>query len=267
MVCGFCPGAGTSAEKCFNRADVFKRHLTSVHGVEQTPPNGRNKTTIARNNKRLSVYASDATCKCSTCPGEFDNAQVFYEHLDDCVLQKVQQTESAEGADSGRLPAAEKEQNVHETLFKNELPKIATYLVTNEDADEDGEDNDECQTPSQANDSTSLPNTRGLTHSKGGVTLAAKGRKKRKDYPPSWGVPASDLKLEKQAPCGFGALPITGKADTTLGTDLDSHLKVDKGKVYITDLELPDLDQADLLNKLAAEGGSPLIVGSFYKLM
>lgn len=38
IVCGFCPGSG-SPEKSFNRADVFKRHLISVHGVEQTHPN------------------------------------------------------------------------------------------------------------------------------------------------------------------------------------------------------------------------------------
>ncbi len=27
MVCGFCNGPGASAEKLFNRTDVFKRHL------------------------------------------------------------------------------------------------------------------------------------------------------------------------------------------------------------------------------------------------
>src|SRR6266516_935480 len=36
MVCDFCPGSASVAEKSFNRADVFKRHLTSVHGVEQS---------------------------------------------------------------------------------------------------------------------------------------------------------------------------------------------------------------------------------------
>jgi hypothetical protein len=44
MVCGFCPGSGSAAEKSFNRADVFKRHLTTVHGVEQNPPNSRKKS-------------------------------------------------------------------------------------------------------------------------------------------------------------------------------------------------------------------------------
>jgi hypothetical protein len=43
MVCPFCPGPGTAYEKAFNRADVFKRHLTSVHHVEQTAPSTRGR--------------------------------------------------------------------------------------------------------------------------------------------------------------------------------------------------------------------------------
>ncbi|KAH9203503.1 hypothetical protein DL95DRAFT_230437, partial [Leptodontidium sp. 2 PMI_412] len=66
MVCGFCPGLGSVAEKSFNRADVFKRHLISAHRVEQTPPNLRNRTS-GNGSKRLSGYAFDATGKCSTC--------------------------------------------------------------------------------------------------------------------------------------------------------------------------------------------------------
>jgi hypothetical protein len=90
MVCGFCPGSGSAAEKSFNRADVLKRHLTSVHGVEQTPPNSR-KRPLANTATKLSGYSPDATGKCSTCSGTFCNAQDFYEHLDDCVLRIVQQ--------------------------------------------------------------------------------------------------------------------------------------------------------------------------------
>ncbi|KUI53992.1 Zinc finger protein RME1 [Cytospora mali] len=51
MACPFCPGSGTAYEKSFNRADVFKRHLTAVHN--------------------------------------FATAQEFYEHLDDCVLNVI----------------------------------------------------------------------------------------------------------------------------------------------------------------------------------
>jgi hypothetical protein len=98
MVCGFCSGSG-SAEKSFNRADVFKRHLTSVHGVEPTPPSSRKNMLHSENigdGKKLSGCAPYATGKCSTCSNIFSNSQEFYEHLDDCVLRVVQQeTETA----------------------------------------------------------------------------------------------------------------------------------------------------------------------------
>ncbi|KAK7738975.1 hypothetical protein SLS62_011332 [Diatrype stigma] len=83
MVCPFCPGPGTPYEKAFNRADVFKRHLTAVHNVEQTPPNSR-KMIITGN---MSRNGGDA--KCSICQTRFSTAQEFYEHLDDCVLNVI----------------------------------------------------------------------------------------------------------------------------------------------------------------------------------
>ena len=83
MVCPFCPGPGTAYEKAFNRADVFKRHLTAVHNVEQTPPNSR-KMIITGN---MSRNGGDA--KCSICQTRFATAQEFYEHLDDCVLNVI----------------------------------------------------------------------------------------------------------------------------------------------------------------------------------
>jgi len=101
VVCPFCP---SSVEKSFNRADIFKRHLTGVHGVEQTPPNSRKKTSGNINSaKRLSGYAPDASGKCSTCSRIFSNAQDFYEHLDDCVLRIVQQEDPSEAVNAARL--------------------------------------------------------------------------------------------------------------------------------------------------------------------
>ncbi|CZR61400.1 uncharacterized protein PAC_11296 [Phialocephala subalpina] len=96
MVCGFCPGNGSASEKSFNRADVFKRHLTSVHGVEQTPPNSRKRLGNINSATKLSRYAPDATSKCSTCSGTFSNAQDFYDHLDACVLRIVNLAEPLE---------------------------------------------------------------------------------------------------------------------------------------------------------------------------
>jgi hypothetical protein len=91
LVCGFCPGSGSATEKSFNRADVFKRHLTSVHGVEQAHQIAR------RRYKHLSHnVVCDVAGTCSTCSVVFANAQTFYEHLDDCVLRVIQQAHPPE---------------------------------------------------------------------------------------------------------------------------------------------------------------------------
>ena len=90
MVCGFCPRPGSSAEKSFNRADVFKQHLMTVHGVELTAPNCRKKGKGANSTKATSYSGSETAGKCSTCSATFRSAQDFYEHLDDCVLRQVQ---------------------------------------------------------------------------------------------------------------------------------------------------------------------------------
>jgi hypothetical protein len=143
MVCGFCPGSGSAAEKFFNRADVFKRHLTYVHGVEQTPPNSRKKISGNINNtKKLSGYAPDATGKCSICSGAFSNAQDFYEHLDDCVLLKVQQEEPSEAINAARLVKVERNQAVHKTVRNNALPTPTTNVYS-ADKDEEKENIDD----------------------------------------------------------------------------------------------------------------------------
>lgn len=94
MVCPFCPGPGTAYEKAFNRADVFKRHLTAVHNVEQTPPNSRkqvgpNGSASSSSREGRSASQGGASAKCSICSSQFSTAQEFYEHLDDCVLNVI----------------------------------------------------------------------------------------------------------------------------------------------------------------------------------
>lgn len=128
MVCGFCPGSCSAAEKSFNRADMFKCHLTAVHGVEQTPPNSRKKTLGNMRSKKLTGYAPDVTGKCSTYSGFFPNAQDFYEHLDNCVLRAVQQGPS-EAINARRLAEVEQDQAVHETLCKNALPTTKAMSI------------------------------------------------------------------------------------------------------------------------------------------
>jgi len=105
MVCPFCPGAGTPYEKAFNRADVFKRHLTSVHNVEQAPPNSR-KLVISGTS---AGQRPTTGAKCSICQCHFGTAQEFYEHLDDCVLNVIvpstPKTASGPGLGAGPGPS------------------------------------------------------------------------------------------------------------------------------------------------------------------
>ncbi|KAK5728334.1 hypothetical protein LTR15_001469 [Elasticomyces elasticus] len=88
MVCGFCTSDGSETERTFNRADVFKRHLTAVHGAEQVRPGSKRRSP--------SVSGSASARSCSTCGVWFPDAQGFYEHLDDCVLRCVSGTQSTD---------------------------------------------------------------------------------------------------------------------------------------------------------------------------
>ena len=258
MVCGFCPGSGSAAEKSFNRADVFKRHLTSVHAVEQTPPNSRKKTSGSINSgKKLSGYPPDATGKCSTCSATFSNAQDFYEHLDDCVLRIVQQEEPSEAINARRLAEVEADHAVHETLRNNALPTTTSNVYSaDEDEDEDeldDENDDDFSLRAKSsrkgrgnrNPANGVQKSRGLTHSKGGVTLNSKGRKKRKDYPSSWGCPGSQMKMKKRVLCVFDGARRLWKDDMMLDTDYEVRMKLGDDKAYVTDLDVQTMRRAD----------------------
>lgn len=138
MVCGFCPGSGSAAEKSFNRADVFKRHLTSVHGVEQAPPNSRKKSPTGK--KAYTASQSNLAGTCSTCSVTFANAQEFYEHLDDCVLRVVQQADPSEAINQKLLSSMADDKDVKETMDRNGLPNSVDYSAPVYDEDEEDED-------------------------------------------------------------------------------------------------------------------------------
>ncbi|KAJ5832565.1 hypothetical protein N7474_000876 [Penicillium riverlandense] len=93
MTCGFCAESWPPMKKSFNRVDVFKRHLTAVHGVEQKPPKCRNYVPAA-STENGTILSGNTTGKCSTCSATFSNALDFYEHLEGCVLRAVEQEQS-----------------------------------------------------------------------------------------------------------------------------------------------------------------------------
>ena len=262
MVCGFCPGSGSAAEKSFNRADVFKRHLTAVHGVEQTPPNSRKKagSNSSAAAKNLTGYAPDATGKCSTCSQTFNNAQDFYEHLDDCVLRIVQQEDPAEAINAKRLAEVENDRDVHNTLEKNHLPTTTMTASIEEDEDDDMEDDDladedfkngrpgsaSSPTKKKGNPPGGVQKSRGLTHSRGGVPLITKnrGRKNRRDYPSSWGFDKGQMNMKKRVMAVFDGARRLAKDDMMLSTEHEVRVKLPDGKSYVTDLDIQTLQRA-----------------------
>jgi len=88
MKCGFC-----EIPKIFNRADVFKQHLATVHGVEQMAPQGRESRRVSSTMKKLRLR-QDGINECSICSKMFESAQIFYEHFDSCVLREVYKQQS-----------------------------------------------------------------------------------------------------------------------------------------------------------------------------
>jgi hypothetical protein len=151
MVCGFCPGSGSTSEKSFNRADVFKRHLTSVHGVEQTPPNSRKRSPPA-GKRSYSAAQSTTAGTCSTCGVTFANAQEFYEHLDDCVLRVVQQTDPSEAINQKHLGSVSEDKRVKETMERHGLTNPVEYAAGSYEGNDD--DDEELIETDDRNDDT-----------------------------------------------------------------------------------------------------------------
>ena len=306
MVCGFCPGSGSAAEKSFNRADVFKRHLTSVHSVEQTPPNSR-KRSPSGNTKRggLSSYCEDATGKCSTCSATFNNAQEFYEHLDDCVLRVVQQEEPSEAYNARHLGNIAQDADVKETMERHMLGTEESSFETTStataeaDAEEEEEVEEEDEDEEHTTTTTASTNTRsgrgtlalahksarlagaravigaavtkpttnksnrnkapGLTHSRGGVPLLGRGRKKRKHYPPAWGLAADKMSMKKRVLCVYDGERRLWKDDLMMHNEFEVRVPLlpdGHGRAagaYVTDLDVETLKRAEGFHTASGE--------------
>lgn len=191
MVCGFCPGSGSAVEKSFNRADVFKRHLMSVHNVEQTPPNGRKKIGSKQGSFTASPTEEDRfsgayiTGKCSICAVTFATAQQFYEHLDECVQLKVVQEEPAAAfnemnLDSVKLEDMEETSEKGKRFNKDEEEEDEEDVEEEDDLAEEGEDGaddgkDETFTPPGRKSTGKLGRNGSKRATRGGAKKPASG--------------------------------------------------------------------------------------------
>lgn len=279
MTCGFCAGVGTPAEKSFNRADVFKRHLCSVHGVEQNPPNGRK-------NKHNSPGPLDtdypgfqpgATGDCSTCPVKFRHPQDFCNHLDDCVLRVVQKSDPAEAINAKNLGEVEDDDEVLATLYKNNVPAVNEAAASNEELDAEGEDEQMNDDPAvydrselralgvktsaplikvHANPTNGVQKSKGMTHSRGGVArpsfYSKKGRKNRQDFPSSWGYHPDQMTTKKRSSVYFDGPRRLAKDDMMLSTEHEVRIQLANGG-EVTDLDVQVMRRAMGFHNMSPE--------------
>ncbi|KAL5598972.1 hypothetical protein BROUX41_003709 [Berkeleyomyces rouxiae] len=273
MVCGFCPGSGSSKEKTFNRADVFKRHLTGMHGVEQTPPNSRRRGSAAMapdSNEPMVGCASDATGKCSTCPRRFRSPQDFYEHLDECVLRIVQQEDPAEAINAQCLSTVENDNEVVATLERNKVPLPSEPMAHHDDDcsdQEDGHDDDVAETSdvlstsllegvkssatttaakAKTNPANGVQKSRGMTFSRGGIPLnRPRGRKPRREYPSSWGFDKGQMNTKKRVLAVFEGQRRIAKDDMMINSEHEVRYQLAGSNTYVTDLDVQTIRRAE----------------------
>ncbi|KAK2875020.1 hypothetical protein FQN49_001839 [Arthroderma sp. PD_2] len=263
MVCGFCPGSGSSAEKSFNRADVFKRHLTTVHGVDQSAPNGRKKTPPSvPGGGKLSNYCQDATGKCSTCTSTFSSAQEFYEHLDDCVLRVVQQEEPSEAINSRRLTEVASDEAVRDTMERHMLLDTNTPNTESEDLDEAAErQNDSSNSSTKGVLSKSNSTNSKITKSRPAVS---RRRNNRNNYPPSWSCPNNKIKMKRRLLCLYDGPRRLWKDEMMLDNEFEVRLKLPAGdcmgrEAYVTDLDIETLKRSEGVHNATEKEKGPWI--------
>jgi len=107
--------------------------------------------------------------------------------------------------------------------------------------------------------STSRPPKTGLTHSKGGVRLVGKSRKKRKHYPPSWGMSAEKMQLKKRVICVYDGQRRLWKDDIMMHNEFEVRMPLANGKSYVTDLDVETLKRANAFHDATPEEKGPWV--------
>lgn len=98
----------------------------------------------------------------------------------------------------------------------------------------------------------------GLTHSTGGIALSSSGRKKRKNYPLSWGCPTDKMRMKKRVLCVYDGQRRLWKDDMMLDQEFEVRVQLPPdGKRYVTDLDVQTLKRAEALHGTTEEERGP----------
>lgn len=245
LVCGFCPGPGTSTEKSFCRVDLFKRHLATVHGAERTQSSNNKPPMATLNNQK-----SHKVGNCSTCPGTFLNAQEFYRHLEDCVLQVLLREDPTEAINEQHLAEVANDSDVRQTLEKN-VPTTIESAPMQEDEDEV-----EPNLSVWLRESTSrsvIPSQQRFKR-----TTRSRPRRNRRFYPRSWGFDNGQMTMKKRVLAMFNGPHRIAKDDMMLSTDSEIRIETfSDGRSYLTDLDMQTMKRTESVLSGAEEAKSP----------
>jgi hypothetical protein len=104
----------------------------------------------------------------------------------------------------------------------------------------------------------------GLTYSKGGVALTTSGRKKRKNYPASWGCATDKMKMKKRVLCVYDGGRRLWKDDMMLNSEFEVRVPLGgtDGRDYVTDLDVQTLKRADGVWATTEEERGPWVINN-----
>jgi len=91
------------------------------------------------------------------------------------------------------------------------------------------------------------------------VAITGSGRKKRKNYPVSWGCPTDKMKMKKRVLCVYDGSRRLWKDDMMLDQEFEVRMKLPDGKSYVTDLDVQTMKRAEALHDATSEERGPWI--------
>lgn len=93
------------------------------------------------------------------------------------------------------------------------------------------------------------------------MAVTGSGRKKRKNYPVSWGCPTDKMKMKKRVLCVYDGPRRLWKDDMMLDQEFEVRVKLPggDGKSYITDLDQETMKRAEALHSATAEERGPWV--------
>ena len=98
-----------------------------------------------------------------------------------------------------------------------------------------------------------------MTASRGGVPLLGKGRRRRKQYPLSWGRSAEQMKMKKRALCVYDGPRRLWKDDMMLDNDFEVRMRIGSGESYVTDLDVETIKRAEAFHDATEEEKGPWV--------